>query len=57
MLEGDEDEGQYQQWIGKDFYNPFIKDFVELNKPFDGQLRWHLGNFQYIRAKVLLKIE
>ncbi|CAI8009389.1 Phospholipase D2 [Geodia barretti] len=35
VLEGDEDEGQYQQWIGKDFYNPFIKDFVELNKPFD----------------------
>ena len=26
-----------QRWIGKDFYNPFIKDFIELDKPFDGQ--------------------
>ena len=26
-----------QRWIGKDFYNPFIKDFIELDKPFGGQ--------------------
>ena len=27
-----------QQWVGKDFFNPFIKDFVELDKPFGGML-------------------
>ena len=26
----------YQKWVGKDYYNPFIKDFVELNKPHQG---------------------
>ena len=25
-----------QQWVGKDFFNPFIKDFVELDEPFGG---------------------
>ena len=29
----------YQKWVGKDYYNPFIKDFIELNKPHQGILR------------------
>ena len=37
MFEEEEGSGRLQQWVGKDFYNPFIKDFVELHKPFDGQ--------------------
>ena len=27
----------YQKWVGKDYYNPFIKDFIELDKPFEGK--------------------
>ena len=26
----------YQTWVGKDYYNPFVKDFVDLHKPHDG---------------------
>ena len=26
----------YQKWVGKDYYNPFIKDFIELSKPHQG---------------------
>ena len=26
----------YQKWVGKDYYNPFVKDFIELHKPHDG---------------------
>ena len=34
----DTDSGEgYQKWVGKDYYNPFIKDFVELEKPFDSE--------------------
>ena len=28
----------YQKWVGKDYYNPFIKDFIELHKPHEGNL-------------------
>ena len=28
----------YQKWVGKDYYNPFIKDFIELDKPHEGKL-------------------
>ena len=26
----------YQTWVGKDYYNPFVKDFVDLGKPHEG---------------------
>ena len=29
-------EEVHQKWVGKDFYNPFIRDFVELNEPSNG---------------------
>ena len=29
-------EEVHQKWVGKDFYNPFIRDFVELEQPFKG---------------------
>ena len=25
------------QWPGKDYYNPYIKDFVDLSQPHEGQ--------------------
>ena len=31
------DEG-YQVWVGKDFYNPFIRDFIDLHEPFKGTM-------------------
>ena len=34
--ETDSGEEVYQKWVGKDFYNPFIRDFVELNEPSNG---------------------
>ena len=32
----DSSDVAYQKWVGKDYYNPFIKDFIELNKPHQG---------------------
>ena len=32
----------YQKWVGKDYYNPFIKDFIELNKPHQGILQIYI---------------
>ena len=26
-----------QRWVGKDYYNPFIKDFTELEEPLSGE--------------------
>ena len=26
----------HQKWVGKDYHNPFIEDFVKLDKPFEG---------------------
>ena len=26
-----------QKWVGKDYYNPFIKDFTELHEPLSGK--------------------
>ena len=36
-----EEAGLIQRWVGKDYYNPFIRDFVELNTPFTGQSLTH----------------
>lgn len=36
-LEGDTDRPRYQLWVGKDYYNPFMKDFSELHDPFTGE--------------------
>ena len=35
----DSSDVAYQKWVGKDYYNPFIKDFIELNKPHQGILK------------------
>ena len=35
----DSSDVAYQKWVGKDYYNPFIKDFIELNKPYQGILK------------------
>ena len=37
--ETDSGEEVYQKWVGKDFYNPFIRDFVELEQPFKGKIK------------------
>ena len=37
-MEEGADGSTVQQWIGKDFFNPFIKDLIELEKPFEGKL-------------------
>ena len=34
-----EDEN-YKLWIGKDYTNFIIKDFVDLDRPFDGKLEY-----------------
>ena len=26
-----------QKWIGKDYYNTFVKDFIDLDSPLDGE--------------------
>jgi phospholipase D1/2 len=47
--EGTDGGNTCQQWIGKDFYNPFIKDFVQLQEPFsdaynrckEPRMPWH----------------
>jgi hypothetical protein len=49
----------YQKWVGKDYYNPFIKDFVELNKPHQGILQImnfhdHLPMFDALRSYTVL---
>ena len=33
----DNSDVPYQKWVGKDYYNPFVKDFIELHKPHEGK--------------------
>ena len=28
---------QFQFWAGKDYYNPFVKDFIALHEPYEGE--------------------
>jgi len=39
----------YQKWVGKDYYNPFIKDFIELEEPLKGML-YVAGDFHVTKA-------
>ena len=27
----------FQKWVGKDYYNPFVKDFIDLDQPHEGR--------------------
>ena len=38
----DSSDVAYQKWVGKDYYNPFIKDFIELDKPHQGIYIFHV---------------
>lgn len=42
LVEEDSGEGDLQKWVGKDFYNPFIRDFIELEQPFKGVAYIHV---------------
>lgn len=28
---------KFQFWAGKDYYNPFVKDFIALHEPYEGE--------------------
>ena len=34
----------YQKWVGKDYYNPFVKDFIELHRPHEGRMDKNRGH-------------
>ena len=36
QVDSSADGAVYQKWVGKDYYNPYISDFVELHEPLQG---------------------
>ena len=43
------DEHRMQQWVGKDYYNPFLRDFVELQCPFNSQSKYYANTHMNIQ--------
>ncbi len=35
-VQQDEPDVPLQKWVGKDYYNPFVKDFLDLTQPLAG---------------------
>ncbi len=35
-VQQEEPDVPLQKWVGKDYYNPFVKDFIELTQPHQG---------------------
>ena len=38
----------YQKWVGKDYYNPFVKDFIDLHKPHEGKTEIRYSMCAYV---------